>query len=135
MTREGSWPVLNYFQALALHWFMLGIVTAFTLLGSILFSAPSANITICFAAVSAILFLGRHLNKIALQLSDPLQSIVYVIYYFIPHLELFDVRDLIIHNWPLIPWAVWFAAMVYGAFFTTFFIWLGCLRFKKTVIH
>lgn len=135
MTREGSWPVLNYFQALALHWFMLGIVTAFTLLGSILFSAPSANITICFAAVSAILFLGRHLNKIALQLSDPLQSIVYVIYYLIPHLELFDVRDLIIHNWPLIPWAVWFAAMVYGAFFTTFFIWLGCLRFKKTVIH
>src|SRR5688500_6405530 len=54
--REGHWPVLNYLQAMVLHWFMLGIVTAITILGSILFSAPSSNITICFALVSAILF-------------------------------------------------------------------------------
>ena len=135
MTREGTWPVLNYFQALMLHWFMLGIVTALTILGSILFSAPSSNITICFAIVAAILFLGRHLNKIALQLGEPLQAIVYGIYYLIPHLELFDVRDLIIHNWPLISWPVWAAALVYGACFTALFVWLGCVRFKKMVVH
>ncbi|HEX7862338.1 MAG TPA: ABC transporter permease subunit [Verrucomicrobiae bacterium] len=135
MSREGTWPVLNYFQALLLHWVMLGIVTAFTILGSVMFSAVSANITITFALVAGILFLGRHLNKIALQLGEPLQAVVYGIYYLIPHLELFDVRDLIIHNWPLIPWGVWLGALVYGAFFTALFVWLGCVRFKKMLVH
>ena len=133
--REGHWPVLNYFQAMVLHWFMLGIVTAITILGSILFSAPSSNITICFALVSGILFLGRHLNKIALQMSEPAQSIVYSIYYLIPHLELFDVRDLIIHNWPLISWPLWAAALIYAAAFTVLFVWLGCVRFKKMAVN
>jgi hypothetical protein len=114
---------------------MLGIVTAITILGSILFSAPSSNITICFAFVSGVLFLGRHLNKIALQMSEPSQSIVYSIYYLIPHLELFDVRDLIIHNWPLISWPVWAAALVYAIAFTALFIWLGCLRFKRMAVN
>lgn len=135
MSREGSWPVLNYLQALTLHWFMLGIISALTILGSILFSAPSSNITICFAFVMGILFAGRHLNKIALQMTEPMQTIVYWIYYLIPHLELFDVRDLIIHNWPLIPWLTWGAALLYAAAFTALFVWLGCVRFKKMVVN
>lgn len=135
MSKEGNWPVLNYFQALVLHWFMLGIVAALTILGSIIFSAPSSNITICFAFVAGILFVGRHLNKIALQMAEPLQTVVYSIYYLIPHLELFDVRDLIIHNWPLIPWGTWTAALVYAAAFTALFVWLGCVRFKKMAVN
>ena len=133
--REGQWPILNYFQAMVLHWFMLGIITALTILGSIVFSAPSSNITICFVVVSGILFLGRHLNKIALQMSEPSQSIVYSIYYIIPHLELFDVRDLIIHNWPLISWPAWAAALLYAIAFTALFIWLGCVRFRKMAVN
>src|SRR5688572_18128141 len=62
--KEHSWPVLNYFQAMTLHWFMLGIVCAMTLLGSLVFAAPSSNNTITLVVTVGLLLLGRHLNKI-----------------------------------------------------------------------
>lgn len=135
MSREHTWPVLNYFQAATLHWVMLGIVIAFVLFGSLVFAAPSSNITISFVLVLSILVLGRHLNKVALQLDEPVRSIVYSIYFAIPHLELFDVRDLLVHNWPLIPWSSWSLALAYGAFFAALFVWMGCWSFKKKPVN
>jgi Cu-processing system permease protein len=93
MTREKTWPFINYFQAFWLHWIMLSVVVAMALLGSILFSAASANATICFVAVVGILMLARHLNKVALQMTEPLRTVTQAIYFTIPHLEFFDVRD------------------------------------------
>src|SRR5438105_4123905 len=52
-SREHHWPVVNYFQALWLQWMMLGVVTAFVLLGSIVFAAPSSNATISCVIVVA----------------------------------------------------------------------------------
>jgi Cu-processing system permease protein len=135
MSREHEWPVLNYVQAAGLHWMMLGVVIAFVLFGSLVFAAPSSNITISLVSTLSILVLGRHLNKVALQLAEPGQSITYGIYYLIPHLELFDVRDLVIHNWPLIPWTYWTLALVYGGFFTALFVWLGCWVFQKKPVN
>ena len=45
--------VMNYLQAATLHWFMLAIVVALTLLGSLVFTAPSSNGTICFILAGA----------------------------------------------------------------------------------
>src|SRR5262249_27798028 len=58
-TREHFWPLLNYFQALWLHFIFCGIVVALTLLGSVIFAAVSSNATIICVAVSSILLLGR----------------------------------------------------------------------------
>src|SRR6266481_9173025 len=126
-TREHHWPLLNYFQAAALHWVMLGVVVALTLLGSLVFTAQSSNATICFAGVSAILLLGRHLNKVAVTLPEPRRSFLYSLYYAIPHLELFDVRDLIIHNWPPIPWRVCGLVTLYALAYTSAFLIAACL--------
>src|SRR3954470_21544377 len=41
-TREHHWPVGQYVQTITLHWFMLAVVIAMTLLGSIVFAAPSS---------------------------------------------------------------------------------------------
>ena len=71
MSREHHRPLANYFQAMSLHWAMLGVVIAMTLLGSLVFSAPSANTTICFIVVAFILLLGRHLDQVAMQVPEP----------------------------------------------------------------
>jgi Cu-processing system permease protein len=133
--REQQWPVLNFLQAAWLHWLMLGIVIAATLLGSIVFAAPSSNGTICFVCAAGILLLGRHLNKVALQLTEPAQSLLYGIYFVIPHLELFDVRDLIIHNWELIPWGVVALASLYAAAYTAFFLFAAWLAFRRRPLN
>jgi len=114
-SREHTWPVLHYWQALWLHWCMLGIVIALVFLGSVIFSAPSANATICFVVVFGILFMGRHLNKIALQQPEPVRSIFYTVYFLIPHLEWYDIRDLIIYDQPLLSLKDMVLATLYAA--------------------
>ena len=133
--REHQWPVGAYFQALTLHWFMLGVVIAMTLLGSIVFAAPSSTNTITLLVTVGILLLGRHLNKLALQLSEPSQTIVYAIYFAIPHLELFDVRDLIIHNWGTISWLVWLEALSYAMVYAAIFLMAACLLFRRKALN
>lgn len=133
-TRDGEWPLAASFQALTLHWFMLGVVIAMTVLGSLIFAAPSSNNTITFVVVLGILFLGRHLNKVALRLDEPLQTILYAIYYVIPHLELYDVRDLLVHNWGSIPWLVWLGALAYAAVYAALFLLGACVTFKRKAV-
>ncbi|MGD0351778.1 MAG: ABC transporter permease subunit [Verrucomicrobiota bacterium] len=134
-SREHQWPLLNYFQAAALHWFMLGVVVALTLLGSLVFAAPSSNATIIFVVVAGILLVGRHLNQVALSLPEPSQSIVYSVYYAIPHLELFDLRDLIIHDWPLVPWKFFGLAILYALAYTALFLIGTCLVFRRKTVN
>jgi ABC-type transport system involved in multi-copper enzyme maturation permease subunit len=133
-SREHHWPLLNYFQAMWLQWIMLGVVIALVLLGSVVFSAPSANATICFVVVVGILLIGRHLNKVALQQPDPLQTIVYVIYFLIPHLEWYDVRDLIVYDHSLVPWIDCGLATLYGGVYILLFLFAAWLAFRRRML-
>jgi ABC-type transport system involved in multi-copper enzyme maturation permease subunit len=134
-SREHQWPLLDYFQAAALHWFMLGVVVAMTLLGSLVFAAPSSNNTICFVVVGGILFVGRHLDQVALTLGEPMRSVAYAIFFLIPHLELFDVRDLVIHNWPLISWLYFSLALLYALGYIAVFLTGACLVFRRKAVN
>ncbi len=130
-SREQSWPVMDYVQALLLQWIMLGVVTAMTLLGSIVFAAPSSTVTILFIVVAGILFLGRHLNTIAMHDAEPLRSIIYTIYFIIPHLELFDVRERVVNDWGLVSWLDCGLAVLYAAAYTGLFLLLTWLAFRR----
>ena len=129
--RHGSWPVLSYFQAFWLQWAMLAVVIALALFGSIVFSAVSANATICFFIVMGILLLGGHLNQVALKQAEPTRTITYIVYFIIPHLEWFDVRDLITYEWPLVPWIDCLLATLYAAFYAALFLFGSWLAFRR----
>jgi ABC-type transport system involved in multi-copper enzyme maturation permease subunit len=135
MTREKAWPLVNYFQAFWLHWIMLSIVVALAMLGSIVFTATSANATICFILVVGILLVGRHLNKVSLQMSEPARTITQSIYFALPHLEFFDARDLIIHNWPPIRWLVCLKASAYAVVYAAVFLVASCFLFRRKALN
>jgi Cu-processing system permease protein len=134
-SREQAWPFLSYGQALWLHWWMLGIVISFAIFGSVLFSAPSSNATICLVAALGILTLGRHLNQVALGMNEPGGTLLYLLYYVIPHLELFDVRDLIIHNWDPVPWLACAGATLYASVYAAFFLFGAWLIFRRQSLN
>ena len=134
-SREHHWPLMNYFQAATLHWFALGIIVAMSLLGSLVFAAPSSNSTICFVVVGGILLVGRHLDKIALTMPEPARSVLLAVYYAIPHLEFFDARDLIIHNWPLIHWQYFMLAIVYAIAYAAAFLTGASLVFRRQAVN
>jgi len=134
-SREHHWPLLNYFQALWLQWVMLGVVVAFVLLGSVIFAAPSSNATISFIVVLGILFLGRYLNQVALQQPEPLRSIVYGLYFLIPHLEWYDVRDLIIYDHNLVGWLDCGLATLYAVVYMAVFLLGAWLVFRRKALN
>jgi Cu-processing system permease protein len=134
-SREHQLPVLDYFQAATLHWFMLGIVVAIALLGSLVFAAPSSNSTICFVIIGGILLVGRHLDQVALTLPEPARGITQMIYFAIPHLEFFDTRDLVIHNWPLIHWEFFGLAILYALAYIAVFLVGACLAFRRKAVN
>jgi ABC-type transport system involved in multi-copper enzyme maturation permease subunit len=130
-TREQGWPLMMYFQALWLHWILLAVVVSMSLLGSIVFAAPSSNSTIVSVIVLGIWLLGQYLNRVALKLAEPLSTIVYSIYFAIPHFEFFDVRDKVIHKLGLVPWDVFFLATLYGAAYAIMFVTATWLLFRR----
>jgi ABC-type transport system involved in multi-copper enzyme maturation permease subunit len=129
--REANWPFLSYLQAVVLHWVMLAIIVAMTLWGSLVFAAPSSNVTILATVSMGILLVGRHLGKVALQLAEPTQTLLFGLYYLMPHLEFFDLRDLITHNWGAIPWWAFILAILYAACYTAFFLWASWWVFRR----
>ncbi|HEY1787400.1 MAG TPA: ABC transporter permease [Verrucomicrobiae bacterium] len=135
-SREHQWPLLNYAQAAFLHWMALGVVVALSLLGSLVFAAPSSNSTICFSIVAAILCLGRYLDKFALSMQEPGRSLTYALYYAIPHLEIpFGMRNLLVHNWPLIDWKSVGLLSFYLLVYIAFFLAAACLIFRRKAVN
>ena len=135
-SREHAWPLLNYFQAAFLHWVTLGVVIALTLLGSLVFAAPSSNSTICFVIVMAILCVGRYLDAIALSRPEPVRSLVWSVYYAIPHLEWdFEMRNLIVHDWPLIEWRFVAFDALYLLAYAAVFLVAACLVFRRKAVN
>ncbi len=131
-SREGTWPLALYFQALWLQWMMLAVVIALVLFGSVVFSAPSANTTICFFVVLGIFVLGGHLNELAMRQGGVPGAITYIIYYLIPHLEWFGyMRDRINYNWGAVSWLDCFLATLYAGSYTAIFLFGTWLVFRR----
>jgi hypothetical protein len=113
---------------------MLAIVISMTLFGSIIFSAVSANATICFFIVVGILLLGGHLNTVALNQPQPVGNITYAVYFIIPHLEWFDVRDLVVYDWHPVPFLDCLLATIYAWVYSAIFLFLSWLAFRRKAL-
>jgi hypothetical protein len=50
-------------------------------------------------------------------------------------LELFDVRDLIVHNWATIPWLVWLGALGYAIVYAAIFLGATCCLFRRKAVN
>ena len=66
---------------------------------------------------------------------EPGQTLLYAVYFAVPHLELFDVRDLIIHNWGTIPWLVWAGVIGYAVVYASLFLGAACLVFRRKAVN
>ncbi len=133
--REHEWPAAVLWQAVVSHWILLGIVIALTLLASLVFTAPSSTATFCFIVTLGILFMGRHLGKIALPMPEPMHSWLYAVYFTIPQLGFFDLRELVIHHHPAVGLQDWLLALIYGAAYTAIFLCTACAFFQRKPLN
>lgn len=132
--KGGQLSALGCAQAFFLHWLLLAIVISGTLLGSLIFTAPSSTAVIALVCTGGLLFLAQHLNKIALRMEEPARSLLYGIYYLVPHLEWYDTRLLIIHSWPPIPFTAILIAIIYAALYSGIFILAANLIYRRKAL-
>jgi Cu-processing system permease protein len=134
-SRERHWFLVNYFQAATLQWAMLAVVIGMALVGSLVFAAPSSNGTIVFVLVLGILFVGGHLHHVAHQFTGPGEAITTAIYFAIPHLEILNVRERIIHDWPAIEWNYYLIALLGAAAYSTLLVLLAWALFRRKALN
>jgi ABC-type transport system involved in multi-copper enzyme maturation permease subunit len=133
--KEGQLPALQYAQAFWLQWGLLAVVVSMALLGSVLFSAPSANATICFVTVAGILVLGAHLNKVAATQPAPLSQLLTVIYFLMPHLEWFyAVRERLVFDQTPLAWSDCLLATLYLAAYVGVFLFGTWMVFRRKIL-
>jgi len=133
-SREGGIVLGGYLQAVWLHWMLLAIILAMTLLGSLLFAAPSSNATIVLIVTVGILLVGQHLNKVAAQMVGITGWLTSAVYYVIPHLEFYDLRTVVVHDWPARDWLAVFLATLYAAVYTGLFLLAAWWMFRRKVV-
>jgi len=133
-SREHSFAIIQFLQAIWLHWACLGVVTAMVLLGSVVFTAPSSNATICFIIVVGLLFVGQYLNRIATNIAGIPGTIVHALYFLIPHLEFFDIRNIIIHDWPPVNVFAVAGATLYAALYAFMLLSIAWGIFRRKAL-
>ena len=134
-SKEQIWPWGAYLEAVWMHWVMLAVVLAMVLLGSIYFAAPSSTSTITLIVVGGILLLGTHLNTIALQQPQPMQTVLATVYFIMPHLEWYDLRDFVVYDMGLVPVRAVALATLYAAVWTAIFLLLAWFGFRKKSLN
>jgi len=132
--REHQLPLVNYLQALWLHWMMLGVVVAMALLGSLLLT-PSANVSIVILGVLGIWTVAEFLNRFAAKMGGVAGWLTYALYFVIPHLELFDVRDRIIHDWDPVPWSGMGLATLYAVGYMALLLTAAAVLFRRKPLN
>jgi membrane protease YdiL (CAAX protease family) len=98
-------------------------------------STPSANMTFVFVITIGILLMGGFLHLVAERMSEPSASLLTGIYFVIPHLELFNVSELIIHDSPMPQWIDVFLLTLYGFCYTAFFLLAACMVFRRKALN
>ncbi len=128
--RQGVWFPEILLQAFVLHIGFLVIVTALGLTGS-LFLTPSANLTMCGLLVVGMLFFGQRLPALAAVQPVPGKWVLALIHWFAPHLEFFDLRQRVVHDWPALGWGVCAAVSAYAVCYAAACLALAACVFRK----
>ncbi len=133
VSRDHDWRLGQYFLGMWMQWMFIGIVISMVLWGSVVFAAPSSNATIVIVVVVGILFLGRFLKQIGTPLGEPMRTVTAFIYFAIPQLFFFDVREMIVQHRPL-EWIYCAGASVYGLAYMAVFLLGTWFSFKRKAL-
>ena len=133
-SREHALAVAPFLQAIWLHWICLGIVVAIALLGSVVFTAPSSNATICLIVVVGLLFAGEYLNRIAANVGGAEGTIIFALYYLIPHLEFFNILGIVVHEHEAVNAFAMEVATLYGIIYAMMLLAVAWGLFRRKAL-
>ena len=116
-------------QAFLLHAVALALVSAVALALSArrtYGAAASMTYVLCGAAF----FIAPAVPELLAHEPGPSGRVLMVLYYALPHLDLFDVRQRLIHDWGPAPWPDVLGILLYGLVWAAVFLLLAWLAYR-----
>ncbi len=124
---------LIFVQALYLRVLSMWLISALVLATS-LFLTHGANITLSLLLCLAMTTFANTILAVHTELAGPSQRVAELLYWVVPHLELFDLSKKVIHEWPAISSGILAGLTVYAAVYAALFATLGCWRFRRIAL-
>jgi DMSO/TMAO reductase YedYZ heme-binding membrane subunit len=78
---------------------------------------------------------GEFLNRVAAQTGGLTGWLVYAVYYVVPHVEIFDVRERVIHGWEPVPWIPVGLASAYALAYMALLLAASALWFRRKPLN
>jgi ABC-type transport system involved in multi-copper enzyme maturation permease subunit len=130
LSRGFQFNLLALAQTYALHCTLLGIIAAIALCFSTYLSIGASS-SLTFASIAVGFGFLPKIPHLMLQESGWRAGCMWIIYYAAPHLELFDMRQRLIHNWGPLNASLFAGTLLYGALIITVFLGLAWCIFRK----
>jgi len=128
--RGGGFGLAILIQALVLHLALLGIITALGILFSTRLNGDAATTLSLVVTLTAYLVLPR-VPGLILNEHGFRRNCLLALYYALPHLELFDLRRRLVHNYDPVSAATWFQVALYGVLLMALLLLLAWLAYRK----
>jgi ABC-type transport system involved in multi-copper enzyme maturation permease subunit len=117
-------------QAMLLHFCALGVIAAMGLLCSTRLSRDAAA-TVAGVASAVCLLLVPQLPVLAAHGPPTRALLMQILYYALPHLELFDIRRRLVHELGTVDTAAFLWLLLYGAVLTAILLLAAWLAYRR----
>jgi len=128
--RGGNFNPALAIEAWILHFGFMGILAAMGILFTTRMNSDAAATLTGVLSVAAFLLLPQA-PQLAADLSGWRREGLFIVYYALPHLELFDLRQRLVHDWETMNWEPLVMIICYGLLMTAAFLLLGWLAYRK----
>jgi hypothetical protein len=99
-----------------------------------LFLTQSANVTIMLLLCLGASIFSRTIVLVYYKVAEIQRLLLQIVYFAIPHLDLFDMSKRVVHDWDVVPLYVLIAVTLYAFFFTFIFLTIAHLRFRRRML-
>jgi len=114
LRKDFSTPPMLLVEGFVLHACLLSFFVSLTLLLSLFLSAASD------AVIALVMYFGTNWF-----------GATFPAYIYLPHPELFDIREKIIHSWDVVPYGIISFLILYAAAYTALFLLIAYAVFRK----
>lgn len=130
--KGGSFPIYSLIQAMILHFGVIGIVIAYSLLFSTRLNSDAATTISYVMTATCFLIIPKIPQLIASPAATKVSSFIFAaLYNIMPHFEILDLRQRLVHDFDVIPTGIFITSILYFVFFTLLFLLLAWLGYKN----
>lgn len=128
--RGGVFSEFCAVQAILLHVVFLGCVTALTLACSTRMSYGAAA-SVSYLGIAASFFVAPEVPGMVMHAQGVSATALMALFYGLPHFNLFDLRQRLVHDWGPAPWPTVGMIVLYGALWTALLLGLAWLGYRR----